>query len=155
MVLYKRYAVPFVKAERNIGVMKRRIFLWILGVFIFVGTSLGVIAVRKKRFPGFPGVYMCNDFGIPARANPFLYISEDGAVLSDHYGSGPRTEVGRLTIETRKQALFELNESVIQAPNIILDPSAIHYFVAFKQDIQIVGTKDGNEVYSYICTRKK
>jgi hypothetical protein len=134
--------------------MDRRAFLLGFGVAIIVGSYFGWMTHNKRKFPGFPGQYVCDDFGAPTPEERFLFIGSEGAVESAKELSGPRVPLGKVTVENSKRAVLELDANAIQTPEFTLNAAIENAIVPDHRNIRLVGTDNGQQQYSHHCVRK-
>ncbi len=110
--------------------------------------------LNKVRFEGFPGVYICEEFGLPDKDHSTIRVDENLNV----FGVKDSTEmmVGTLRPigESRTRSKRELSNAAIEASGSSLDPAAEHVAEGIGNSLVFSATRDAKLLYSQACFRK-
>ena len=134
-------------------VMKVILFVGV-AILIGVGLMLAPKFMTGVRFAGFPGVYICEDFGLPDKAHSTFRVDD----ALDVFSAKETTEVklGRLKpIEgSRTRAKLEISMELVHAASFAYDPFADYLAEGVGNALVFSATKDKELLFSSPCYRK-
>lgn len=123
-------------------------------VLIGVGLMLAPKFMTGVRFGGFPGVYICEDFGLPDKAHSTFRVDEELSVFS----AKDSTEVmlGKLKpIDgSQTRAKLEISMELVHAASFAYDPFAAYLAEGVGNALLFSATKDKELLFSSPCYRK-
>jgi hypothetical protein len=132
-----------------------KVVLFVLtAVLIGVGLMLAPKFMSGIKFAGFPGVYICKEFGLPDNEHSTLRVDEN----FDMFGVKGTAEVkvGKLKpIENSKnRAKIELSMELVHAAAFKSDPFADYLAEGVGNSLVLSATKEQQLLFSQPCFRK-
>jgi hypothetical protein len=132
-----------------------RVILFVVGgVLIGVGVWLMPRFMNNVKFEGFPGVYICEDFGMPDKEHNTIQIDQDLNVAG--IKGQEMVTIGKLKPidNSKNRARIDLSMELVHSPSFSLDPFAEHVAEGVGNSLVLSATRDGKLLYSQPCFRK-
>ena len=108
----------------------------------------------RAKFAGFPGVYICKDFGMPDDTHSTLRIDEQMRLFG--VSAEGEVAVGQLSLieGSKVRARITFLPEVIHSATFALDPAAEHVAEGLGDSLVMSATHEGKLQYSEPCFRK-
>lgn len=128
---------------------------------ILITGLIGAAAIGwwfKQRssgpFTGFEGHFACEDFGLPDKNYNVLRMQMVGDKLTmDALFKSQSHPVGRLELLSPSLARLDLDTILTHSPNLSLNPLAEHMIEGRGDRIEVVGRREGKDLYRFRCSR--
>lgn len=105
-------------------------------------------------FTGFEGHYACESFGLPdPNYNVMRFQMVGDKLIMDSLYKSQSHAVGRLEPQSPTLARLDLDTSLTHAPTLSINPLAEHLVEGHANRIEIVGRREGKELYRFRCTQ--
>ena len=109
----------------------------------------------RAKFAGFPGVYICKDFGMPDDTFNTLRIDEKMNLFG--VSGDKEVAVGQLTLieGSKVRARITFLPEIVHSATFALDPAAEHVAEGLGDSLVMSATHEAKLLYSEPCYRKQ
>ena len=138
------------------------VYVWGMKVILFVGAAVligvGLMLAPKfmtgVRFAGFPGVYICEDFGLPDKTHSTFRVDDELNIFSAK--DSAEVKLGKLKPieESKTRAKMEISMELVHAASFAYDPFADYLAEGVGNALVFSATKDKELLFSSPCYRK-